>query len=166
MKLELDSRLRVFAAIARQHSFSKAAHELSISQPAVSHHIADLENDLGVQLVNRGSKQVELTPAGEYLAQYVLRAEALLVQASQGLNEYKQDFGLLFPLGVWGNSQERHSTSLDVQNPANPTHTGICLLEMNCHEGELPACGEQQLLNARNADGRILWYPLPKNPQS
>jgi DNA-binding transcriptional LysR family regulator len=90
MKLELDSRLRVFAAIARQHSFSKAAQELSISQPAVSHHIADLENDLGVQLVNRGSKQVELTPAGEYLAQYVLRAEALLVQASQGLNEYKQ----------------------------------------------------------------------------
>jgi DNA-binding transcriptional LysR family regulator len=90
MKLELDSRLRVFAAIARQHSFSKAAQELSISQPAVSHHIADLENDLGVLLVNRGSKKVELTPAGEYLAQYVLRAEALLVQASLGLKAYAQ----------------------------------------------------------------------------
>lgn len=90
MKLELDSRLRVFAAIARQHSFSKAAQELSISQPAVSHHIADLENDLGVLLVNRGSKKVELTPAGEYLAQYVLRAEALLVQASLGLRAYAQ----------------------------------------------------------------------------
>jgi DNA-binding transcriptional LysR family regulator len=90
MKLELDSRLRVFAAIARQHSFSKAAKELSISQPAVSHHIADLENDLGVPLVNRSSKKVELTPAGEYLARYVLRAEALLVQASLGLKAYMQ----------------------------------------------------------------------------
>jgi LysR family transcriptional regulator, transcriptional activator of the cysJI operon len=90
MKLELDSRLRVFAALARQHSFSKAAQELSISQPAVSHHIADLENDLGVLLVNRGSKKVALTPAGEYLAQYVFRAEALLVQASLGLKAYTQ----------------------------------------------------------------------------
>ena len=90
MKLELDSRLRVFAALARQHSFSKAAQELSISQPAVSRHVADLENDLGVILVNRGSKRVELTPAGEYLAQYTLQAEALLVQASLGLKAYMQ----------------------------------------------------------------------------
>lgn len=90
MKLELDSRLRVFAALARKHSFSKAAQELSISQPAVSRHIADLENDLGVVLVNRGSKSVQLTPAGEYLAQYALQAEALLVQASLGLKAYTQ----------------------------------------------------------------------------
>src|ERR671925_215831 len=90
MKLELDSRLRVFAALARQHSFSKAAQELSISQPAVSRHIADLENDLGILLVSRQPKIVELTPAGEYLAQYVLRAEALLVQANQGLKAYTQ----------------------------------------------------------------------------
>jgi DNA-binding transcriptional LysR family regulator len=90
MKLELDSRLRVFAALARQHSFSKAAQELSISQPAVSRHVADLENDLGVVLVNRGSKSVELTSAGEYLAQYALQAEALLVQASLGLQAYVQ----------------------------------------------------------------------------
>ena len=90
MKLELDSRLRAFAAVARQHSFSKAAQELSISQPAVSRHIADLENDLGILLVNRRSKNVELTRAGEYLAQYALRAEALLIQASQGLKAYTQ----------------------------------------------------------------------------
>jgi DNA-binding transcriptional LysR family regulator len=90
MKLELDSRLRAFAALARQHSFSKAAQELLISQPAVSHHIADLENDLGILLVNRRANKVELTPAGEYLAQHVLRAEALLVQASLGLKAYTQ----------------------------------------------------------------------------
>ena len=67
MKLELDSRLRVFAVLARQYSFSKAAEELLISQPAVSRHITDLANDLGILLVNRHSKKVELTPAGEYL---------------------------------------------------------------------------------------------------
>ena len=88
MKLELDSRLRVFAALARQHSFSKAAQELLISQPAVSQHIADLENDLGVLLVQRRPSKVELTPAGEHLARYVLRAEALLVQASRGLQAF------------------------------------------------------------------------------
>lgn len=90
MKLELDSRLRAFAALARQHSFSKAAAELSISQPAVSRHISDLENDLGIMLVDRRSRKLELTPAGEYLAEYVLRAEALLVQASQGVKEFAE----------------------------------------------------------------------------
>lgn len=90
MKLELDSRLRVFAALARQHSFSRAAEELLISQPAVSRHVADLEKDLGILLVNRSAQKVGLTPAGEYLAQYVLRVEALLAQASQGLKAYTQ----------------------------------------------------------------------------
>lgn len=90
MKLELDSRLRVFAAIARQHSFTKAAEELSISQPAVSRHILDLENDLGIQLIHRKTQDVRLTAAGEYLAQYVLRAEALLTKAERGLKEYAQ----------------------------------------------------------------------------
>ena len=111
MKLELDSRLRAFAALARQHSFSKAAHELSISQPAVSRHIADLENDLGILLVNRGSKNVELTPAGEYLAQYALRAEALLVQASQGLKAYTQITPRILQLAASGTPGKTSNSS-------------------------------------------------------
>jgi DNA-binding transcriptional LysR family regulator len=88
--MELEARLRAFAAFARRRSFSAAARELRISQPAVSKHIADVEREAGVKLVVRRPRGGELTPAGEFLANHVLRAHALLVQASRGIGEFRQ----------------------------------------------------------------------------
>ena len=76
--MRVEARLRAFAAVARQRSFSRAAEELFVSQPAVSKHVASLEAELGKQLVVRDRRALTLTPAGEVLADYVLRAEALL----------------------------------------------------------------------------------------
>lgn len=81
--MELGARLRAFAAFVRRGSFTGAAEELRISQPAVSRHIADLERDLGVKLVERRSRA--LSAAGELLASHVLRAEAILLQAARGV---------------------------------------------------------------------------------
>lgn len=81
--MKLGARLRAFAGFVRRGSFSGAAEELSISQPAVSKHIADLEQELGVKLIERRSRT--LTAAGEFLASHVLRSEALLRQAAHGL---------------------------------------------------------------------------------
>jgi DNA-binding transcriptional LysR family regulator len=85
MVMELDARLRAFAALARQSSFSRAAAEIGISQPAVSKHVADLEAALGTSLVIRHPRGARLTQAGEFLAEYVGRAEALLAQAASGI---------------------------------------------------------------------------------
>jgi len=60
--------LRAFEAVARHHSISAAAAELSVSQPAVSQQVRRLEDELGVQLTVRRSRGVELTPEGEVLA--------------------------------------------------------------------------------------------------
>src|SRR5215218_6487807 len=81
--MHLAARLRAFAGFVRRGSFSGAADELRISQPAVSKHIADMEHEFGVKLIERRSRTP--TPAGEYLAAHVLRAEALLQQAAHGL---------------------------------------------------------------------------------
>jgi DNA-binding transcriptional LysR family regulator len=88
--MDLEARLRAFAAFARHRSFSAAARELLISQPAVSKHIADVERAAGVKLVERRPRGGELTPAGEFLANHVLRAQALLAQAVRGVGEYRQ----------------------------------------------------------------------------
>ncbi len=82
--MQLEARLRAFAALARRGSFSAAAEELVISQPAVSKHVADLEAELGTQLVIRGPRRIRLTPAGEFVADHVERAEALVAQAARG----------------------------------------------------------------------------------
>lgn len=89
--MKLEARLRAFAAFVRQRSFSGAAEELRISQPAVSKHISELESALGVTLVDRSRRDGALTVAGDFLANYVVRAEALLAQASIGTAQYRQD---------------------------------------------------------------------------
>jgi DNA-binding transcriptional LysR family regulator len=85
--MRLEARLRAFAAFARRRSFSAAAAELRISQPAVSKHIAELEHALGLELVER-TRRGALTGAGDFVANYVLRAEALLVQAGLGAAQF------------------------------------------------------------------------------
>lgn len=57
--------LRAFDAAARHLSFSKAAAELHVTHGAVSRHIANLEDALGVRLFERGSRQLTLTPVAQ-----------------------------------------------------------------------------------------------------
>jgi DNA-binding transcriptional LysR family regulator/predicted ATPase len=85
--MELEARLRAFAAVAREGSFSRAAESLYVSQPAISKHVAALEAKVGRQLLVRGGRQVTLTPAGHVLSDYVLRAEALLANARRALGD-------------------------------------------------------------------------------
>ena len=68
-----------FAAVARQLSFSRAAAELGMSQPAVSQAVARLERSLGLRLFERTSRDVQLSDAGKIL---LAPAEALLDQAA------------------------------------------------------------------------------------
>ena len=88
--MDLEARLRAFAAFARCRSFSAAAQELRISQPAVSKHVADVERYVGVQLVERRPLGGDLTPAGEFVANHVLRAQALLAQAARGIAQFRE----------------------------------------------------------------------------
>jgi len=65
--------LRVFEAVARLKSFTYAADELSITQPALSRTIQQLEDALGVTLLDRSSRHVEMTQAGRTFLDHVER---------------------------------------------------------------------------------------------
>jgi len=85
-------RLRYFQAIVRLGSLSAAARELNIAQPALTHHIAEIERDLGAPVLVRHQSGVRPTPLGELLASHaaevldrVAHAErALLAEARRG----------------------------------------------------------------------------------
>jgi DNA-binding transcriptional LysR family regulator len=63
--------LLAFIAIAREHSFTKAAAKLGVSQSALSHTLRGLETRLGMRLLNRTTRSVAPTQAGERLLQSV-----------------------------------------------------------------------------------------------
>jgi DNA-binding transcriptional LysR family regulator len=72
--------IKVFLAVCESRSFTVAAKRLQKTQSAVSQAVRQLEEDLGVVLVNRTSRSVALTPAGEL---FRTRAAALLEDATQ-----------------------------------------------------------------------------------
>jgi DNA-binding transcriptional LysR family regulator len=78
-----DFRLRVFQTVARHLSFTKAAQELFITQPAITKHIHELELSYKQRLFERRGNRISLTEAGEALR---LHADAV-EQLDQQLNE-------------------------------------------------------------------------------
>lgn len=74
-----DFRLQVFMAVCREHSFTKAAAELGVSQPAVSQNIAELERIVGMKLFARLKGEIALTGEGEVFKDY---AERLLASCA------------------------------------------------------------------------------------
>ncbi|OIJ94384.1 LysR family transcriptional regulator [Streptomyces sp. MUSC 14] len=74
--------LRAFASVARHRSFSRAAEELLITQPALSRTIAQLEDELSVRLLDRSSRHVELTDTG---AEFLVHVEQVLATLDQAL---------------------------------------------------------------------------------
>src|SRR3954470_1432893 len=60
-------QLRTFVAVAEELSFTRAAQRLHLAQQAVSKSVAQLERDLGVELLERTSREVRLTSAGQAL---------------------------------------------------------------------------------------------------
>ncbi|MEJ7658153.1 MAG: LysR family transcriptional regulator [Hymenobacter sp.] len=101
-----DFRLRVFAAVARHLSFTKAGQELFISQPAVTKHIRELEAQYGQRLLERRGSKVLLTEAGRLLLGH---AEAVAASA-QALDE--QLHGLRDPNEAAGRLRLGASTTL------------------------------------------------------
>ncbi len=78
------TRLRVFREVAERGSFTAAATVLNISQPAVSQHVAKLEQETGFALLERSTRRVRLTSAGEV---FLARARALLCQLDEARRE-------------------------------------------------------------------------------
>lgn len=72
--------LRYFATVAELLNFTKAAQRLHVAQPALSRQVRDLEEELGVQLLERSARAVKLTEAG---AAYLGEARAILERADE-----------------------------------------------------------------------------------
>jgi DNA-binding transcriptional LysR family regulator len=99
---QLDLRLvRYFVAVAEELHFGRAAARLHIAQPSLSHQIRRLEQQLGVTLLTRTSRRVELTTAGEEL---LTEGRSLLSHASRVLERTRSASSERLDVGFFGSA--------------------------------------------------------------
>ncbi|MFA1624545.1 LysR family transcriptional regulator [Rhizobium mongolense] len=83
------SELAAFAAVARHRSFRKAGEERGVTASAVSHAVLNLEDRIGVRLLNRTTRSVSLTEAGELLKSHLDPAFGEITAALDALNRFR-----------------------------------------------------------------------------
>ncbi|MEG1743407.1 MAG: LysR family transcriptional regulator [Clostridia bacterium] len=86
----IDVKLLTLLGVCEAKSFTKAAEKLSLTQPAVSQHIKQLESELGIKIFNRGGNEIRLTDEGIIVEKYARRLNSLYDNLSRALNEQKR----------------------------------------------------------------------------
>src|ERR687891_1160484 len=94
-------RLLTFREVARLGSFSRAAEELSLTQPAVSHQILALERQLGIRLIDRRPGGLALTAAGALLLRHADAVSGRLRLASEQLGALVAEQGRQLAIGAF-----------------------------------------------------------------
>ena len=69
----LDSKIITLLKLEKAGSYTKAAHELHLTQPAISRHIRLLEEELGIKIFQHGTKKLLPTREGKILLRYAHR---------------------------------------------------------------------------------------------
>ncbi len=87
----IDVRLETLIKVAELKNFTKAAEELNLTQPCVSHHISSLEEELNITIFNRQKNNLFLTNEGEIVLKYAKRFQNLSTKLNQELIDYKSN---------------------------------------------------------------------------
>ena len=91
----LGTKLQTLLAVAEYKNFTRAAEELNMTQPAVSHHIKQLEQEVNAPLFIRNKSGLKLTPQGEIVVKYARRMNALNGKMYSELQNAQRHLSLL-----------------------------------------------------------------------
>ncbi len=145
-------QLRYFIGVAERLSFSGAALDLHISQPALSEAIRKLEDELGVRLLERSTRRVALTPAGETLLHEgrgaVASFDAALAQAQEAARGHAGRLRVGFEAAGAGALNSRARARFSRRFP------GVRVEPRRFEWG-----GEVEALRAGECDVAFVWLP-------
>lgn len=115
--------MRVFAAVARYRSFTRAARELHLTQPAVSQQMKLLEAQAGLPLFEHVGRKIDLTEAGAELLRYANQATDLIREAGEALAAMRGLRRGVLKLGAVSTAKYFAPSLLSAFTPAYPEVT-------------------------------------------
>lgn len=147
--------LRYFVTLARIRQYTKAAEELCITQPSLSHAISQMEKELGVKLFEKNGHKITLTQFGEEFLSY---AEKTLDVLDDGIASIKRSamgngtirLGLVRPLGIsyvpeMAAAFIKKNTKLDIDFTFHTDVTGRLLDDMQLGNHNVLKIAQEQL---------------------
>lgn len=156
--------LRAFEAAARHLSFKHAAAELSLTPTAISHQVRRLEEHLGVRLFVRGTRRVDLTPAGQSLYPALREGFNGMARAVQAVRPGVHTRGvvlsttlafasrwLLPRLARFAEAQPDIALQLHTSDEPVDLHGGVAQLAVRYGTGRYPGLASVPLLQSRFA---------------
>nr|WP_277816906.1 LysR family transcriptional regulator [Streptomyces sp. CT34] len=107
--------MRAFVEVARQQSFTRAAEKLTITQPALTRAIKQLETALRVRLFNRSSRHVELTNVGH---SFLAQVERVLNELDRAMNALGEQVSTRHRAAAGDTSGDGHRQRVHLAAPA------------------------------------------------
>lgn len=123
----MDARYETVLALAEKRNFTKAAEMLSLTQPAVSHHIRQLEEELGTRLFVRGKNEVLPTVQGEIVIKYAHRFHAMQEKMRTEISNVERQLTNL-RIGITHTSESNIMTEVLAKYSSENSGVGITLI--------------------------------------
>ncbi len=123
----LDVKLETLLTVAEYKSFTQAAQVLSLTQPAVSNHINQLERECGARLFVRGKGEVKLTQEGEIALTYAKRLKALHGRMISRIGDAQRHISRL-RVGITHSSENNRITEMLATYVSQVPHTSITII--------------------------------------
>ena len=157
----VDSKVRTLLAVVQAGSFTRAAEELHLTQPAVSHHIRQLEQEFGIRIFNMEKRTLVPTAEGAVLIKYARRMMAVYNKALQAIEDSSKQLRHLtvgitqtvaehrMPQAIALYCLERPETHISITTDTiKNLYTALELyeLDMAVVDGPLPASGLNSVL--------------------
>ena len=120
----LDGKLDTLLTVYELGSFTRAAERLSLTQPAVSHQIGQIEEELGIKIFHRRRGDLKLTTEGEIAIKYARRIKALYQRMQQKIEDEKEQLTKL-TVGIT-HTAESNLIAETLAKYCN-VNTGVCI---------------------------------------
>ena len=121
----LGAKLKTLLTVVETGNFTRAAEQLYMTQPAVSHHIRQLEEEVGAPLIIRSKLGLRLTPQGEIVVKYARRMNALNEKMRQELQTAGRRLSVL-RIGITHTSESNRTAA--VLAMLSTAHTGLKII--------------------------------------